>query len=265
MNEVEILPAADVSELADHEAIIAAGLKTFIDVGVRLATIRDKRLYRGDYATFEAYCEGRWSFSDRRARQLIDAALVVTALPAGTIVPVTESQARELSGLNPAQAATVMRVAHRHDGAVTASVIRAARMQPWTDAEITSAVDGYQIHPYIAMFPAFKPGEWQGLVDSIREFGLIQPIMVSSDGTAILDGRFRYLALKWLGMDPATTTTCTGEPALRRATFNDEETLVNVVYAINCLRYHYSDGQKAFVLADAETVVPGRCGSGASK
>jgi hypothetical protein len=94
------MTAADADELADHETVIERGLKTFIDIGLRLAAVRDKRLYRGDYATFEAYCEGRWNFSDRRARQLIDAAGVVAALPSGTIIPVTESQARELAGVS---------------------------------------------------------------------------------------------------------------------------------------------------------------------
>lgn len=124
----EILTVADAAELADHEAAIERGLKTFIDVGLRLVAVRDKRLYRADYATFEDYCEGRWNFSDRRARQLIDAAGIVNALPTGTIVPVTESQARELTGLAPDEAAEVMNRAHDNTaGKVTAAAIRDAR------------------------------------------------------------------------------------------------------------------------------------------
>lgn len=48
------------------------------------------------------YCYGRWGFSDRRGRQLIDAAEVAKELGSetGTMVPPTnEAQARELAPL----------------------------------------------------------------------------------------------------------------------------------------------------------------------
>jgi len=259
----EPLTASDIDELAEHEVVIERGLKTFIDVGLRLGVVRDKRLYRGKYATFEDYCEHRWSFSDRRARQLIDAAGIVAALPSGTIVPPsTESQARELIGLTPQQSATVMRVAHEQTaGKITAAAIRTARRQPWTQAEITTAVDGYRIHPFIACFLPFKPDEWERLAASVGQFGLIQPIRLSPDGTTIVDGRFRYLALKWNGLDPAATTTRLRQPALQRAdaaTYDDTGRLVDIVTAVNCLRKSYTAGDVAMLdlaIADAEAAV----------
>lgn len=245
----EILTVADAAELADHEAAIEAGLKTFIDVGLRLVAVRDKRLYRAEYATFEDYCGGRWNFTDRRARQLIDAAGVIAALPTGTIVPGTESQARELAGLTPAQAATVMRVAHENSGGkITATAISAARRQPWTAAEVTAAIDGYRIHRYIACYPAFKPDEWERLAPSVGR-RLCQPILLSPDGTTIIDGRFRYLALKWNGLDPAAAKTWCGEPALQRLEVppgrDEDEIIWAVVYGTNCLRKHYADEEIA--------------------
>ena len=236
--------AAAAEELAGHEAAIERGLNTFIDVGLRLAAVRDKWLYRRDYATFEDYCAGRWNFSGRRGRQLIDAADLATGLPSGTIVPISESQTRELAGLTPQQAATVMRVAHeRSNGKITATVISAARCQPWTDTEITTALDGYRIHPFIACYPAFKPDEWEQLSTSVgRRGGLIYPILLSPHGGTIIDGRFRYLALKWNGIDPAIATTWTGEPAIQRMEpdprVDEDELVLAVVYALNCLRKH---------------------------
>ncbi|MCX5658625.1 MAG: hypothetical protein NTW19_02755, partial [Planctomycetota bacterium] len=60
-----------------------------MDVGSALATIRNEKLYRKDHGggfdTFEDYCKSRWSMSDRRARQLIDAAEIVGEI--GTVVP----------------------------------------------------------------------------------------------------------------------------------------------------------------------------------
>ena len=41
-------------------------------VGMALKQIHDDKLYRDDFPTFEEYCESRWSFTSRRARQLMD-------------------------------------------------------------------------------------------------------------------------------------------------------------------------------------------------
>jgi hypothetical protein len=110
------------------EKIIATGLKTFLQVGEALALVRDQRLYRQSHDTFEDYCHSRWNITDRRARQLIDAAAVVTGLPTGTTVPVNEGQARELVGLDPQEAATVMQTAEESTGGkVTATAVREAR------------------------------------------------------------------------------------------------------------------------------------------
>jgi hypothetical protein len=193
---------------------------------------------------------------------MIDAANIVDSMsPIGDkVIPETESQARELVGLTAQQAGLVMRVAHeRAGGNLTAAAIRDARKQPWTQAEITTAIDGYGIHPYTALFPEFTSDEWQRLSTSIAEGGLYQPILLSPDGTINLDGRFRYLALKWLGIDPSAATTVFGGPALQqldpsvppRDNFDDEdELIVAVVYALNCLRKIYTPEELAAIEAE---------------
>ncbi|EUA09393.1 parB-like nuclease domain protein [Mycobacterium kansasii 732] len=244
---------AEARALTQHETVIERGIKTFIAVGTALAAIRDQRLYRERYATFENYCHMRWGLSRSRAYRLIDAANVVDSMsPIGDTVPATESQARELMGLTPTQAATVMRVAHEQtSGKITAAAIRAARSRPWTEAEITTAVDGYRIHPFIACYPPFKPDEWSDLVASIARLGLIQSIIVSADRTTIIDGRFRYLALKWNGIDPATATTLHGLPALKSEPNSDDTKMVIAcVQAMNRLRTHYTADQIAVIRAE---------------
>lgn len=125
---VESLTEVESRDLRHAEHIIEAGLQTFVEVGKALAGIRDARLYRETHATFEDYCDERWGFTDRRARQMIDAAEVVAKFPTGTIVPTTESQARELRNLAPEPAAEVMRTAHEAtEGKPTAKAIREAR------------------------------------------------------------------------------------------------------------------------------------------
>lgn len=116
---------SDVSlhRLADCEAVIKRGLATFVEVGAALLEIRDGRLYRETHTTFEAYCAGRWGFTDRRARQLMDAAEI------GTIVPVlNEGQARELSPLrgNPEAMREVWAEVSEDAEPVTAKFVKAA-------------------------------------------------------------------------------------------------------------------------------------------
>jgi hypothetical protein len=97
----------EVSELEKHESVIKRGLKTFSDVGNSLLVIRDSRLYREQYATFEEYCGEKWGMNRNYANKLIVAAEVVGNL--GTIVPkpTTESQARPLAKLEPGKQAEV--------------------------------------------------------------------------------------------------------------------------------------------------------------
>lgn len=107
--------------LAEAEEKIERGLATFDEVGKALFEIRDGRLYREEYETFEDYCLGRWHFTSRRARQLMEAADI------GTIVPVTnEGQARALSGLAPDEAIEVYEAAEAA-GDVTAKSLAVAR------------------------------------------------------------------------------------------------------------------------------------------
>lgn len=82
------------SRLETLESVIEQGKQTFIDVGRALLEIRDSRLYRENYKTFEDYCREKWGWSRPRAYQLIDAASL------STIVDIqNEAQAREFTPL----------------------------------------------------------------------------------------------------------------------------------------------------------------------
>jgi hypothetical protein len=70
---------------------------TFIKVGEALMEIRDSRLYRLEYGTFEEYCKSKWDISRVQAHRLIGAGQVVAVLPMGN-KPTTERQARPLVG-----------------------------------------------------------------------------------------------------------------------------------------------------------------------
>ena len=75
-----------------------------------LREIRDGRLYRTQFGTFEEYCQLRWGFTPQHSNRLVMAARVVKAIemePIGSITPQTESQARELTRLVEAAAEVV--------------------------------------------------------------------------------------------------------------------------------------------------------------
>lgn len=100
------LTTTEHQELMHHEATIERGLQTFTEVGNALLAIRDGRLYRQDYGTFEEYCRQKWRLKQSRAYQLMDAAGVMANLETSTMVevlPAGERQARPLTSLAPEQ------------------------------------------------------------------------------------------------------------------------------------------------------------------
>lgn len=89
----------EAQALARCEAVIEAGLGTFVQVGRALLEIRDRRLYRDRYSTFAAYCAARWGIGRAHAYRLMNAAVVAANVsPAGDI-PAAEAQARPLTSL----------------------------------------------------------------------------------------------------------------------------------------------------------------------
>ena len=96
------LTVSEAERLDACEQVIERGLATFVDVGTALLEVRDSRLYRMTYPTFEAYCEARWNMARNYANKLVTAAQVVNGLGTNVpILPANEAQARELSGLAP--------------------------------------------------------------------------------------------------------------------------------------------------------------------
>ncbi len=121
---VDALTSVECTELVQCEAVIERGLNTFVEVGTALLAIRDRRLYRAEFGTFEDYCRQRWGLVRRQADRLIQAAEMSDNLrPMGLILPITERQARPLTGLPPEQQreAWALAVQTAPDGKITAS------------------------------------------------------------------------------------------------------------------------------------------------
>jgi len=97
-----VLSTRELRQFERAERTIAKGLKSFLEVGMALKEIRDSRLYRQLYATFEEYCVSRWELSRPRAYELCAASEVVSDLSAIAdirLLPENEAQARPLTRL----------------------------------------------------------------------------------------------------------------------------------------------------------------------
>ena len=113
------------AELGTLEGIISREMKSFMDVGNALLTIRDRQLYREQFRNFKAYCTERWGMSKNYANRLISGCQVAVNLGGQVIQrskdgahghqlcspceiqPTSERQIRPLSQLEPAQQRTV--------------------------------------------------------------------------------------------------------------------------------------------------------------
>jgi hypothetical protein len=67
--------------LLDLEAVIKTGQQTFVEVGLALAEIRDSRLYKADFETFESYCREKWQFSKQHVYRMIECAPIGKSSP----------------------------------------------------------------------------------------------------------------------------------------------------------------------------------------
>jgi ParB family chromosome partitioning protein len=122
------LSITETARLIKLEDTIERGLATFVDVGTALMEIRDGRLYRERWGTFEDYCRERWGIARRTAYQLMDAAEVVENVRnCAQIAPANEAQARPLTSL-PADLQPIVwqqAVETAPDGKLTAAHVEA--------------------------------------------------------------------------------------------------------------------------------------------
>lgn len=128
------------------EKIIVRGAAQFIQVGLALRQIRDQKLYREEFRTFEAYCLEKFSFGRAHGYRLIADAAAMLELqdlaPMGDKFPLNEGRARELARVPLELRVPVMEMAAELAGGeeLTAKIIREAAGQ-------LGAVSGNKIMP----------------------------------------------------------------------------------------------------------------------
>lgn len=107
------LSSQEKTQLFKLESVIRTGLKTFFEVGRALMAIRDLKLYRERFKTFEAYLASRWEIKRQRAYELMDAYETAASLPPEDRKNLTESQAAELKKAPAAKREEVLATAKR--------------------------------------------------------------------------------------------------------------------------------------------------------
>ncbi len=124
-NHEMVMSIRESQRLAELEKTIARGKKAFVEVGLALAEIRDLRLYKHEYGSFNEYCQKKWGWTRQYVNYQIAGAKVTAALPekVATIVA-TESQARELAKAPAGKRAEVVQAVVDEGKPVTAAGIR---------------------------------------------------------------------------------------------------------------------------------------------
>ena len=143
---IDVLNAVERRSLESLEKVIESGVESFLATGSALKEIRDQRLYREGFKTFEAYVKARWEFDRSRAYQLIDASdlkadlsTIVDKNPKADEVK-TEGQLRELASVPTESLAEVIAKAAEiaGDAPLTAKVLKEAREQVLEPEEPTA-------------------------------------------------------------------------------------------------------------------------------
>ena len=126
MNQL-VLTSEESNRFQELEIILAKGLLTFVDVGNALLEIRDSRLYREKFDTFEDYCRQRWRMTKSRANQLVAAVEVAGNLTTTVaIAPTSERQIRPLAKLEPGQQRDAWTIATELNSNPTAAQVQEA-------------------------------------------------------------------------------------------------------------------------------------------
>jgi hypothetical protein len=94
------LTTTELTTFESLEAIIWKGMGSFIETGKALMEIRDSRLYRETYATFEDYCRVKWDMSKTNCNRLIASIEVTESLTPVGVIPSNERQIRPLTKLD---------------------------------------------------------------------------------------------------------------------------------------------------------------------
>lgn len=181
---LEPLSSTEQRDFERIESVIAAKLAAFFEVGFALMQIKQRRLYRAEFQTFEEYCRKRWEFNRAHAYRLIAAAEVYETLsPMGDIpLPQNERQVRALEGLPSKTIKKAWRTAYEKagkHGRITGALVQKAVsevMEGRKDSNHESFRTNWQIHVTSLLKEALNltcKGDQDAVADKIDRIALL--------------------------------------------------------------------------------------------
>lgn len=126
------LTVAEQSRLKSLEAKVDAGITSSLSAGDALRQIRDEKLYRQDYRSFDDYLQERWGCGKRYAYRIISAFEVREKLPEPVASKLrTEGQLRPLTDVPDSKLEEVLdRAIEMADGApMTSGLLKRAKAE----------------------------------------------------------------------------------------------------------------------------------------
>lgn len=118
--------------LAEQEAIIEAGLNTFLDVGRALLIVRDERLYEPTYPDFKTYLFERYEVSQKQLYEYMEVAAIADSISSDS--PIGESETLSIDAYqalgdieDKVERRAVLQLAKQVKVKPTAPIIRAAQ------------------------------------------------------------------------------------------------------------------------------------------
>jgi hypothetical protein len=110
---------------------------------------------------------------------------------------------------------------------------------------MSAFLPAFTIHPLAEKFPALSQKDFDELKESIRKYGLFEPI-ITNEKNQILDGRHRYRAITELGQSPYCQVASFEETVRATKELTEEQ----FIYDSNMKRRHLTESQRAAVAAE---------------
>lgn len=173
-DQLVVLSQIEQERLNELCGVVDRGIKTFVEVGMALAEIRDSRLYRETHPTFDDFCSERWDLGRSRVYQLMDGASVVNNVHnCGQIIPINEAQARPLTlfeaDIQREIWSIVLERSLENGGRITAALVSSVCAE-YLRGQITKKLDSTRknVSRETLIAPVFKD-RFQAFIDVVSE------------------------------------------------------------------------------------------------
>lgn len=146
----EVVEELSDEELADRHRLELKVERAFVEAGLALAQLRNRRLYRSTHKTWEAYCLDRFGYGRDSADLKILAAEVVQNLEdlptiGRQVLPTSERQVRPLTALEPDDQREVWQQAVEKAGGIPSGRIVKSIVEQLKEKYHTPVTDSYNV------------------------------------------------------------------------------------------------------------------------